>query len=112
MTWFGVVAITAAIGLVLFRLFAAIKQSREHSLALAQVKAWRVPGKGISVWQGHKFLVLVNPFGGSKSALQRVYLSIVRPMLTIAHVDHDAIVTTHAGHVWTSRYITRLFCLS
>ena len=44
-----------------------------------------------------RLLVLINPFSGTKKGLE-IYKSIVAPMLDQAGIDHDHVVTTHAGH--------------
>lgn len=44
-----------------------------------------------------RLLVIVNPFSGTKKGLE-IYKNNVAPMLEQAGVEHDSIITTHAGH--------------
>ena len=46
---------------------------------------------------GDRLLVIVNPFAGRKQGIE-IFQSIVSPMLDQAGIEHDAIITTHAGH--------------
>lgn len=64
MSWFSTVVLLIAIGVILTRVMAAIKQTKEHSTALRLVKAWKPAGKSIA-WENERFLVLINPFGYS-----------------------------------------------
>jgi len=56
-----------------------------------------------------KCLVILNPFSGgggesSKTGAKNVYLTIVKPMLEEAGVEHDALVTQRAGHARERMY--------
>lgn len=62
MGWFGTLFVALAIGFIAFRVIAAIRQMKDHATAVRAVKAWKPPN-GASVWQGERFLVLINPFG-------------------------------------------------
>ena len=44
-----------------------------------------------------KYLVLVNPFSGTKKGAE-IYETIVKKMLQEGGIDHDMLVTKHAGH--------------
>ena len=44
-----------------------------------------------------RLLVIVNPFSGRKQGLE-IYQSVVMSMLEQAGIDHDELITTHAGH--------------
>jgi len=57
-----------------------------------------------------KCLVILNPFSGgggpnSKSGARNVYVTIVKPMLEEASVDHDALVTERGGHARERMYV-------
>jgi len=46
---------------------------------------------------GDRLLIIVNPFSGRRKGIE-IFQSVVSPMLDQAGIEHDAIITTHAGH--------------
>jgi len=46
-----------------------------------------------------KYLVIVNPFSGKKTALS-IYESITKPMLDECGIEHDLFLTDYAGHAY------------
>jgi hypothetical protein len=46
--------------------------------------------------ESERLLVLVNPFAGRKKGME-IYKNVVAPMLDQAGIEHDSVITTHAG---------------
>lgn len=53
-----------------------------------------------------KFLILVNPYGGSKMGV-RTFEDVVKPMFEKASANYDYIMTTHATHAFEVSSIDR-----
>lgn len=77
------------------RLFAAVRKHRKFARYRQFVKDYQPPAD--CFWSGKRFIVLVNPYGGDKTALQ-LYHALIKPLFAKAKISQELVVTKHAAH--------------
>lgn len=74
-----------------------VAPAEDFALVASVVKAIRQLARPNSPPTGERLLVMINPFSGRKKGME-VYSTIIVPMLDQAGIEHDSLITTHAGH--------------